>query len=166
MRAMPVASLRSPAVLLTLAAAIACGGRDVDLKQELQVANAASGWFDAGIVDGKNKLVPTITFKLKNVGPGEIASVQINAVFRRVGEEEEWGSAYVRAISSDGLATGAETPSIVLRCPLGYTGEQPRAELLRHREFRDAEVDVFAKRGSAQWVSLGRFPIERQLLVR
>lgn len=158
--------IRDAAALFTLAAAIACGGRDVDLKKELQVAGPLTGWFDAGIVEGKNKLVPSITFKLKNAGPDEIAGVQINAVFRRVGEQEEWGSAYVRAIGSDGLAAGAETPSIVLRCPLGYTGEQPRAEILRHREFRDAEVDVFVKHGSAQWISLGRFPIDRQLLAR
>ncbi len=156
----------SAALLVTCLTAASCGARDVDLAKALQIAGPLTGWFDAGIVDGKNKLVPSITFKLKNVGPDSIASVQLNAVFHRVGEEEEWGSAYVRAIGGGGLAAGAETPSIVLRCPLGYTGEQPRAEMLQHREFRDATVDIFAKHGSAQWLRLGRIPIQRHLLTR
>jgi hypothetical protein len=137
-----------------------------DVRQDLQIVEVTTGWFDAGIVDGKNKLVPTISFRLKNVSSQPIASVQINGVFRRVGEQDEWGNAFVRAIGSDGLAPGAVTSPIVLRSQLGYTSDQPRLEMLRHRDFVDARVELFGKHGSAQWVKLGEFRIERQLLTR
>jgi len=39
----------------------------VDLSKNLQVVDVATGWSDAGITeDGQNKLVPFVTFKLKN----------------------------------------------------------------------------------------------------
>lgn len=144
---------------------VACGPAR-DLRQDVQVVDVTTGWFDAGIVDGKNKLVPTISFRLKNVSAERIAGIQVNGVFRRVGEEDEWGSAFVRAVGSDGLAPGATTAPIVLRSQLGYTSEQPRLEMLRHREFIDARVELYGKRGAAQWVKLGEFRIARQLLTR
>jgi hypothetical protein len=36
--------------------------------------------------------------------------------------------------------------------------------MLSHSQFRDAKVEVFGKHGSAQWVRLGEYPIERRLL--
>ena len=52
-------------VMLTVCSSAACT-QEVDLKQALQVTDVTTGWFDAGIVDGKNKLVPSITFRLRN----------------------------------------------------------------------------------------------------
>jgi hypothetical protein len=43
----------------------ACGPT-VDLTKGLQVTIVNTGWFDAGIVNGQNKLVPTVSFTLKN----------------------------------------------------------------------------------------------------
>jgi hypothetical protein len=160
-RTLPIAMLGAMGLL-----AAACA-RDVDIQKELQVVEVTTGWFDAGIVDGsKNKLVPTVAFKLRNESSTEISTVQINAVFRRAGEQEEWGSQFARAIGSDGLAAGASTNQIVLRSQLGYTGEQPRAEILQHSEFVDARVEIFAKHGPDQWVKLGDYDIRRQLLTR
>jgi hypothetical protein len=154
------------AVALACAAVSACSGTPVDLAKSLQVFDVTTGWYDAGIVEGnKNKLVPTITVRLKNAGSEDISgSIQLNAVFRRVGEAEEWGSTLRRAVGSEGLGGGAETPPIILRSDLGYTGTEPRSELLRNRLFVDARVQLFAKTGSAQWARLGEYRIERRLL--
>ena len=56
-------------VRLLLSAAVvsaaACGPA-VDLTKGLEVAIVSSGWYDAGIVNGQNKLVPSITFTVTN----------------------------------------------------------------------------------------------------
>jgi hypothetical protein len=162
----PPGTLRWCASLVAALGLAACGA-SVDLTKALASEEVTTGWYAAGIVEGtKNKLVPTISFQLRNVGKEHIGLVQINAVFRRVGEEEEWSSKFVRAISSAGLAPGAVTPPIVLRSDLGYTGEQARGEMLTHSQFQDAHVQVFAKHGSDDYVSLGDFPIRRQLLTK
>ena len=154
------------AVALSSTLLSACGGPALDLTTSLQVIEVTSGWYDAGVVNGQNKLVPSIAFRLKNVGPTIPGTTQLNAVFRRVGEPEEWGNAFVRAIDSNGLASGAMTEPIVLRSEQGYTSDETRATMLTSRFFVDAKVELFAKYGAAQWNRLGDFPIQRVLLTR
>ena len=67
----------------------------VDLATGLQVKDVSTGWFDAGIVNGQNKLVPTVTFTVKNVSDRKLVALQINAVFRRVTEKDEWGAGFL-----------------------------------------------------------------------
>jgi hypothetical protein len=151
-------------VLPLLAALVlaGCGARDVD--KDLKITDVHTGWFDAGIVQGKNKIVPSISFKIQNVSQADIATVQINAVFRRKGEEAAWGEHYVSGIDSKGLAPGATGNAIVLRSTLGYTGEEPRLKMLQNHEFVDARVEIFGKHRSKPWVKMGEFQIDRQLL--
>ena len=82
----------------------------VDLTTGLQVQDVSTGWFDAGIVNGQNKLVPSITFSLKNVSNQKLVALQINALFRRVTEKDEWGSGFLTVAGSEGLAPGVATP--------------------------------------------------------
>ena len=156
-------------LLLALLAvpALSCGGQAVALDQAVRVDEVVTGWFDAGVTeDGKNKIVPSISMKLTNVSQEEIGSVQLNCIFRRVGDPEEWSTSLVRAVDRDGLQPGASSAPVVVRAQQGYTGVQPRAQLLDNRLFIDAKVDVFGKHGSATWVKLGEYRIDRQLLAR
>ena len=149
--------------LLTATVLAGCGARDVD--KDLKITDVRSGWFDAGIVEGaKNKLVPSISFKIQNVSAEDIATVQINAVFRRVGETAAWGEHYVSGVDSNGLTAGATGNPIVLRSTLGYTGEQPRLQTRQNKQFVDARVEIFGKHRSKPWVKMAEFQIDRQLL--
>ncbi len=146
----------------------ACTTRHVDLKKALQVTDVGTGYFDAGIVEGnKNKIVPTITLQLKNVSNEPVDSVQLIAKFNRIGETEEWGSApYVQAIGTTALAPGQSTKPVVMRCDRGYTGEQPREEMLHHSQFVDVRVELFGKYRAEGWVKLGEYKIARDLLTQ
>jgi len=148
------------ALLLT-----ACESREVE--KDLKIVAVNTGWFVVGIVGGgMNKLVPSISLELENVSARDIQSVQLNAVFKRVGEEQSWGEHFVRAIDPSGLTAGARTKGIVLRSSLGYTGDQARSQMLQNREFVDAKVEIFGKHGSRTWVKMGEFPIDRRLLTQ
>lgn len=146
----------------------ACTPRHVDLPKVIEVTNVGTGYFDAGIVEGnKNKLVPTITLQLKNVGTEPIDSVQLIAKFNRIGETEEWGSApYVQAIGTTALAAGQTTKPLVLRCDRGYTGEQSREDMLHHSQFVDVRVELFGKYRAQSWVKMGEYKIARDLLTQ
>ena len=158
-------------LLLVCAAAVlpACrstSSPNPDISKLLAVTDVQTGWFDAGIENGMNKLVPTLILTLKNVSDQKVALVQLNAVIRRVGENEEWGGAYIRAIGSEGLAPGASTKSIVLKSNLGYTGIEPRNVMLKNSQFVDAHIQLFAKYGGGNWAKLGDYPIARELLTQ
>lgn len=157
--------------LCLLAAALlsACGSSASsaqDITKLIVVTDVKTGWFDAGIENGMNKLVPTLMLKLKNASSEKVTQVQLNAVIRRVGESDEWGGAYTRAIASEGLAPGASTPLITLRSNLGYTSTEPRATMLKHKQFVDAHIQLFAKYGGTNWVKLGEYPVARELLTQ
>jgi len=151
-------------LLPMLSAVVSLGcGPTVDLSKALQVTEVATGWHDAGVVEGKNKLVPAVRFRLKNTSDQSLTTLQINALFRRVSEPDEWGSGYMKVTGSQGLAAGASSDPLTINSQLGYTGVESRADLLKNRLFVDAKVEIFAKYASTQWTRLGEFPITRQL---
>jgi hypothetical protein len=144
----------------------ACGS-SIDPVTVLEPVDVVTGWYDEGIVEGKNKLVPSVTLKFRNKSSGPVSSIQVNAIFRRVGEQEMWGEHFGWAVPrTPALAAGGETEVLVMRSALGYTGDQPRMQMLQNREFVDAKVDIFLKTGSRTWSKLGEYPIQRQLLTR
>ncbi|MDP2318784.1 MAG: hypothetical protein Q8O42_05520 [Acidobacteriota bacterium] len=140
----------------------------VDAVAALEPVDVVTGWFDDGILeDGKNKLVPSVSLKFRNKSAEELKSIQVNAIFRRVGEQEMWGEYFGWAVPRDPvLAAGAETAPLVMRSALGYTGEQPRMQMLQNKEFVDAKVEIFLKQGAQVWAKLAEYPIQRQLLTR
>lgn len=159
--------MRRTALLLLALACLRCG-RNIEVEKALAVIDVQTGWYDAGIQsDGKNKLVPSISLRLRNVSSGPVGSVQLVAIFRRVNEPQvAWGEHFARAIERDGLAEGASTNPIVLRSNLGYTGTQPRMQMLQNREFVDAKVEIFGRHGSRGLAKMGEYPIDRQLLTQ
>ena len=155
-----------PIVGLLLLTAFGCN-RGADPMTALEPVDVVTGWYDAGIVEGNlNKLVPSISLKLRNKSDDFVRSVQINAIFKRVNEPEMWGEHFGWAIQGEPLQAGQTTGDIVLRSGLGYTGEQPRLQMLQNKEFVDAKVEIFLKQGSSVWAKLAEFPIERQLLTQ
>jgi hypothetical protein len=145
-------------------ASTACGPT-VDLTKHLQIDVLTTGWFDAGIVNGQNKLVPAARVTVKNNSDQTLVQLQINALFRRVSDAEEWGSAFITAAGSSGLAPDATAGPFLLKSQNGYTGtDQSRQEMLKNGQFVDAKVQLFAKYGSVQWVRMGEYPITRELL--
>ncbi len=153
-------------VICAVAASLLAGcTRSREIERELSIVDVNSGWYDAGVVEaGMNKLVPSISLRLRNTSPSEISSVQMMAIFRRVNEEEAWGEHYIRAIDREGLPGGGTGDPLVLRSERGYTSEQTRAQMLKNRDFVDAKVEIFGRHGSRTWVRLGEYEIERQLL--
>jgi hypothetical protein len=150
-------------VLLPACLQVACS-RNREVEKDLKIIDVRTGWYDAGIVDGKNKIVPSIAFKLQNASE-EISRVQVNAIFHRINETEAWGEHFAPAIGSEGLQTNATSNEIVLRGNLGYTSpDQSRAQILADRRFVDVKVEIFGKHGSRTWAKMGEFPIERKLL--
>lgn len=138
--------------------------RSRDLTTDIKLVDVKSGWLSAESPDGQNKIVPSVSIRIENVSQEPINGVQINAIFRRVGEQEVWGEHFTQGIGREDLAAGAKSKAIVLRSRLGYTGSQTREQMLQNREFVDTFVRVFGKHGSRTWVQIGEFQIERHLL--
>ena len=154
-------------LLLVVASAVGaagCGGPRVDLARGLEVLDVTTGWHDEGVVNGQNKLVPRIDFKLKNVSDQSLVALQVNCVFRRVNETEELGAGFLPVTRSKELKPIETTPNLSVKSNYGYTGDEPRATMLQNSQFVDAKVEVLAKYSNIQWKRIAEYPIERRLL--
>ena len=153
--------------LLGMLVVAGCSGSSLDMPASLQLSQVSSGWTDAGLDGlGRNKLVPSVSFRLENSTDETIRYLQLNGVFRRQGEEEDWGTHFVRVVGTDGLEAGHSTLMFRLESGRGYTGEQLWSEMLAHRDFVDVEMDLFVKHRGNQWVRLDSVSVDRRLLMR
>ena len=156
--------------LAASAAVSATCSRPADIKEAIDVVETSSGWYDAGIVDGKNKIVPSVTFRLKKKGDADVAGVALNVVFRHPAPEggnleEDWDEVFIQRAE---FKDGDQTEPLTVRTEKGYTGDPPqsRLEMLKNSHFRDVRARIYAKYSSSQWVEIGTVDVQRQLLVR
>ena len=156
----------TPAPLLLALLSVGSCSKPIDFKQALEITDVNSGWFDAGIVGGRNKIVPSVTLRLRKKTPIDVNRLSLNALFRAAdGKESELNNdVYVQRVDIE----GEQTPPITLRPEHGYTAEPPqsRADMLKHSQFRDIRVQLLVKAGSTQWTDLGWIDIKRQLITQ
>jgi hypothetical protein len=167
---------RLPAALAMalLLAAAGCSA-PVDLKQVLQVNDLSGGYHDAGIVDGRNKIVPSVTFRLKKSTDDSLRPLSLNIIFKKLppaganlppGQpaEEDWDEIYKQTVAF----TGDQTDLLTVRATAGYTGDPPqsRADILQHSHFQDVRVHIYAKHSSSQWVEVAQLDLPRKLLTQ
>ena len=171
---MPVWARSSRGVVLALLAVVVLGAAAscspaIDYKQALQVSDLSGGWYDAGIVDGKNKLVPSISFRIHKPADAGIRSLAINVIFKRVSPdkklEEDLDEVFLQTVE---FSEGNQTPILTVRPQHGYTGDAPqtRAEILQHSQFWDGRAVVFVKQSSTTWVDLIRYDVPRTVLTK
>ncbi len=151
-------------LLLLMLVAPACTDQ-VDIKQTFKVTDLSGGWYDAGIVDGKNKLVPTVSFRVEKNTPEEVRPLAVNVLFKQIkgDTDAEWDDVLLQRIDFN---DGNRTAVLTLRPGAGATGEPPqsRAEMLKNSYFVDIRAVIFAKQSSSNWVELARYDIPRQIL--
>ena len=116
--------------LLILAVTTACGP-SVDYKQALEVTDLSGGWYDFGIVDGKNKLVPSVSFRVRKKADAPIRSLSINVHFKKTSvenpqsrdAEEEFAEVFLQGIE---FSEGNQTRLLTFRPDTGVTGDPPQ----------------------------------------
>jgi hypothetical protein len=151
------------AAVVWMGAGAACAP-SVDLKTAIKPAETLSGWYDDGVTpDGLNRLLPSITFRLKNESDRPLSNVDVMVAFWVIDGDGEKDSKQIVGIGSTALAPGAMTEPITVRSSVGYTLAQPRAELFTHSMFKDFVAKLFAKRGG-NLVAIGDVAIDRRLL--
>jgi hypothetical protein len=158
---------RLPAVaLLVLSLSLLTGagcGPKVDLATAVQITDVFSGWYDFGLENGLNKLVPSLSFRLKNAGTTPLSQIQLLVSFWQDGADGESDSKDVAGIGAAAVAPGGTSDPVLVRSGVGYTIDQPRAELFTHSGFKDFSARVFAKR-DGRIVKIGEFKIDRRII--
>src|SRR5438105_3479491 len=105
--------MRTPALILLVALASPGCSHPVDLKQVLRVTDLTGGYHDAGIVEGRNKIVPSVTFRITKSTDDSLRPLSLNVVFKKLPSaavksapgatvapgEEDWDEVFLQSIS-------------------------------------------------------------------
>ena len=160
------ARLRAPLVVVaaTLAAGLLASCQSVDLTKALQIQPVLTGYYDDGLLNGESHLVPSFTFKIKNIGSQTVsAGIPLTVSFWFTADTDgENDSVQVRGLEHS-LAPGEVTEAFTVRAPHGFTLEGARADFFHHSLFKDMTAKVFVQR-AGKFYRLGEFPIERQII--
>lgn len=149
-----------------VAASLPAGGcQAVDLATQAQIVDVQSGYYDMGLVNGKTKLVPNVTVRIRNAGADTLNGFQISASFWRTGEDGQRDELQLPHLVAKGLAPGATSDPVLLRANFGYTLDGARADFFTNSGFADFTIKVFGKVGG-KIAKLGEFTIARKILAK
>src|SRR5690242_13264204 len=102
-----------------LSASVACGPA-VDIKK-LTVVETLTGWYDDGPKNGLNRLVPTLTFRLKNESATPANRVELTVAFWKDGDDGEWDGREIVGIGATPIDPGATTEPLMVRATVAFT---------------------------------------------
>jgi hypothetical protein len=128
-----------------------------------------SGYHFAGIVpageqfEGQNRILPTVTFQLKNEGTLPVDYVDITVAFWPAGADSDKDSKLIHAIGKAPLQPGATSDTMTVQSDVGFSSPLAPAEFFTSRFFVDFKVKVFARRSGSN-ASLGEITVERRVL--
>lgn len=141
---------------------VGCGSQ-VDLSKVTEITDVHSGYIDMGIVNGKTKLVPSATVRVKNIGAATLSGFQLSAAFWRVGEDGQKDEVLLQHLVAKDLAPGALSDPIVIRANFGYTLDGARADFFTHSMFVDFTIKVFGKVNGLPF-KIGEVTVDRKIL--
>jgi hypothetical protein len=157
---------RPPALLVALAALVfapAGCGPDVDIAKSITVTDVISGYYDNGLKDGWNYLMPSITFRLANAAATSLTGLELTVAYWQDGKDGEWDSVLVQRIGNDTIPANGKSDPVTVRGTVGYRLEEARADLFTHSLFLDVTAKIFGRRGGRIY-TLGSVKLDHQII--
>lgn len=148
-------------VAACLASTAAC--RRPDPNQELVASDFEGYWVVDAPERGEQYIAPAVRFLLRNRGQHPAHGLEANAVFRREGETETFGSDWRRILSNDKALGPGQSTVVVLRSDRRYHTNGPIESMFEHKDFRDVGATVFVRLGGSQWTPFGKVAVERHI---
>jgi hypothetical protein len=152
-----------------LAASLLLGGAACtshDPERELVMSGIETYWIVDSPQGDQNFVAPVVRFRLRNVGPQALGSVQARARFPGPDQEETWGSIQEQVSTwSRPLGPGKEVV-VTVRSSGRYHATADPEDILRSPAFRDPRAEVFVRIGSSSWALMAEVPVSRRLGAR
>jgi hypothetical protein len=156
MRPLAGAALGALALLTT-----AC--RSHDAAKELAVSGVETFWIVDSPQQGQNFVAPAVRFRLKNVSPRTLGSIQARARFPSPDQDETWGSIQEQVSTWSRPLDPGKDAIVTVRSAGRYHASADPEEILHSPAFKDPRVEVFVRIGSSNWRMLAEAPVSRRI---
>jgi hypothetical protein len=132
-----------------------------EVKASIELFDLESKWVETNATAEGVKIVPTIRFKMKNVGKRALHYVTLEGIF----EFEEMGKTYFDGVAQtcqEPLQPGEVTGEIYIKPIHGYTASSKQAFIQNKENWEKMSVKIFAKTsGSGPIPIIDKFPVEQ-----
>ena len=160
----------SPIFLLAAAALAilvlpACKGTSPEeIKAMIEIVDVETKWVDKVYQPWPPKLilVPTISFKVKNISDKPINYINFNAIFKFKDETENLGDNYLAAIRKEPIMPGETSKTITLKSNFGVEGKS-LASFKDNPQWRLVSVRLFVQSKGSVHVLLGEWDVSRAI---
>jgi len=146
---------------LALFAGTACGSHDP--SKELSVGGVETYWIVDSPQQGQNYVAPAVRFRLKNVGPETLGSVQARARFPAPDQHEAWGSIQEQVSTWSRPLEPGKDAVVTVRSAGRYHAPVDPEDILRSPAFKDPRVEVYVRIGSSGWAMMAEAPVVRRI---
>jgi hypothetical protein len=155
-------SLRRAALAaVLLLAGTAC--RSHDPARELSVSGLETYWIVDTPQQGQNFVAPAVRFRLKNVSPETLGSVQARARFPAPDQREAWGSIQEQVSTWSRPLEAGKVVVVTVRSAGRYHAPADPEDILRSPAFKDPRVEVYVRIGSSSWAMMGEAQVVRRI---
>ncbi len=114
-----------------------------EVTKSIEVVWQDTIWLDKDVTPNEVKVVPSIRFKIKNVGPKTLEYVNFEGVFRIEETDKELGSGGALKFK-DGLEPGEESGEVFIKSNFGYAGSS-KAAIMKNKEWKQVRVTLYAR---------------------
>ncbi|MCU0287311.1 MAG: cupredoxin domain-containing protein [Acidobacteria bacterium] len=120
-------------------------------------------WVEKESTPNEVKVVPSITFKIKNTGKRALEYLNLEGVF----EIEETGKILsdgaTQAFRDKPLLPGEVSDNIFIKAFFGYSG-RTKAQIIENKEWKQIRVKIFARTKGSSPVAIGEiYPIKKEI---
>jgi hypothetical protein len=158
------ASLVISALVLSVFPACVKSMAPAELKASVEIVDVQTKWVAKTYQPWPPKLVivPTLSFRLKNIANKPLSYVNFNAIFKFRDDQENLGDNFLAAIRKTPVLPGEMSPVITLKSNFGVEGKS-LASFKDNPQWRTVVCKLFVQSKGSVHVPVGEFEISRTI---
>ena len=134
-----------------------------EVAKSIRIMEIDSIWVDKKVTGYEVIIVPTITFKIKNIGTKPLQYVYFEGVFEFVDSGEKLSDGYTPALKDKPLNPGEISDEITIKSYFGYRATSKEAFIKNIKNWKKVKVKIFAKTQNSQYALLGIYHIKQKI---
>jgi hypothetical protein len=135
---------------------------DEEIKSAIEVMNIETKWVMKEYRQWPNpilKIVPVVSFNVKNNSPNPLQYVNFNALFKEKFATENQGDCFLIAIGREPIQPGSLSPTIMMRSNFGVSASTLQAIKTSPGWGKPSIVRLFVQWKGSHPVLLGEWPV-------
>jgi hypothetical protein len=134
-----------------------------ELKASVKTIPVKSQWTYKYRTAHEVRIVPEITFKIKNTGKKPIQYLIANVIFEIEGLNQELGNGWKPIITKKPLAPGKISEPITIKSGFGYRASSVKAFYNNYNQWKRCWATIFIKWNGSQYAKFGVYEIKKYI---